>query len=213
MMIFAAAGAIAYAAIERLLLPMMPERLGVGMVISVAAALLNAAVALVLLRAGRQHGSAALIADGKHLLTDIVTTVAVLIGVTLVLVTGQGWLDPVVALIAGLNIAWTGFNVVRSSADSLLDRALPPSDQAAIEQVLDVFRARGVEFHGVRTRVAGTRRFLDVHVVVSGDWTVARGHEVAHQVVDELQVHLPGLAVVTHLEPVGAVTDDCGLVE
>jgi cation diffusion facilitator family transporter len=201
MMIFVAAGAICYAAISRLFSPVMPERLGSGMVISVVAAVINAVVAVVLLRAGQRHNSIALLADGKHLLTDIVTTGAVLLGVALVMLTGKAWLDPVVALIAGVNIAWTGFGVIRSSADSLLDRALPAADLGVIDDVLVEFQQQGVRFHGLRTRGASARRFLDVHVVVPGEWTILRGHELADQVESRLREQLPGLTVVTHIEP------------
>lgn len=208
MMIFVAAGAIGFAAIGRLISPVMPEKLGIGMVISVVAALMNAAVAMVLLRAGKRHGSVALVADGKHLLTDIITTAAVLIGVALVMLTEQAWLDPAVALLAGLNIARTGFVIVRSSMDSLLDRALPDEDLAMIDEVLTELGKDGVGFHSLRTRGAGARRFLDVHVSVPGDWTVTRGHQVADDVEDHLRWHMPGLVVVTHVEPSGQECPD-----
>ncbi len=202
-MIFAAAGFIIVAAVRRLVTPVMPENLSIGLAISVGAALINGAVALVLLRKGRQAHSATLVADGKHLMTDVITSAAVLIGVLLVAVTHQARLDPVVALLAGLNIVWMGVTLIRDAGNNLLDAALPGTTVAMIDEVLDRFRTEhGAEFHAVRTRAAGNRQFVSMHVLVPGDWTVARGHDFCEDLVDAMTQTMPGLRVDTHLEPV-----------
>ena len=147
-MIFVAAAFIIYSAVERLLEPVMPERLGLGLAVSVGASVINGAVAWVLYRKGRQEGSAALVADAKHLLTDVVTSAAVLVGVALVAVLSSPALDGVVALGAGLNIMWTGFTLVRDSVAGLIDIAPSTEAMAAIDKVLARHRREGlIDFH------------------------------------------------------------------
>lgn len=202
-MIFAAAGFIIVTAVRRLISPVMPENLGFGLAISVGAALINGAVALVLLRKGRQEHSATLVADGKHLMTDVITSAAVLLGVLLVALTDEARLDAVVALLAGLNIVWMGVTLIREAGNNLMDAALPAKTVDTIHEVLDRFRTEhGAEFHAVRTRAAGNRQFVSMHVLVPGDWTVARGHDFCEDLVDALTATMPSLRVDTHLEPV-----------
>ena len=200
-MIFVAAAVIIATAIDRLVSPRPLERLGLGLLISVGASLINGAVALVLLRQGRAHKSATLTADGKHLMTDVVTSAAVLIGVGLVVLTDMPRLDAVVALLAGLNILWTGFRLIRDSVNGLMDTALPPEDVAALEEVLQGFTGRGATFHALRTRVAGARYFASLHVLVPGDWTVKRGHDLTEDIIDAMVARIPNLRVEAHLEP------------
>ena len=203
MMIFVAAAFIIATSIERLLNPRMPEQLGLGLTISVAASLVNGGVALVLLRQGREHGSATLIADGKHLMTDVVTSAAVLVGVALVALTNQPVLDPVVALLAGANILWTGIGLIRSSVNGLMDVSVPEQTNAGLYEVLDRFREPGrVEFHAVRTRVAGNRQFMEFHVLVPGNWTVQQGHDLTEDVIDALVEVVPEVRVAAHTEPI-----------
>ncbi|MCL1841583.1 MAG: cation diffusion facilitator family transporter [Propionibacteriaceae bacterium] len=201
-MIFVAAAFIITEAIRRMITPTMPERLGLGLAISVAASFVNLAVALVLLRKGRQEGSATLIADGKHLMTDVMTSAAVLVGVLLVALTHVAVLDPIVALLAGINICWTGFRLIRDSVNNLMDAALPAQELAAIDEILDEYRRkRGAQFHAVRTRVAGNRSFLSLHVLVPGNWTVTQGHNLCEDLTDALVAAMPDLRVTAHLEP------------
>jgi cation diffusion facilitator family transporter len=203
-MIFVAAAFIIVEAVKRLIHPTMPENLGVGLLLSVIASLVNGGVALVLLRKGRQFGSATLHADGKHLMTDVMTSAAVLIGVGLVALTGVVRLDPIVALLAGVNILWTGFRLIHDAVNNLMDAALPPEELAKIDSVLDEYRRdRDAEFHAVRTRVAGNRHFVSLHVLVPGDWTVTQGHDFCEDLTDALVAALPELRVETHLEPAG----------
>lgn len=202
-MIFVAAAFIIATSVERLFNPRMPEQLGVGLAISVGASLINGAVALVLLRKGREYGSATLIADGRHLVTDVVTSAAVLIGVGLVAITKLPMLDPIVALLAGANILWTGLGLIRSSVDGLMDIALPEGTHNSLVQVLEGFREpKKIEFHAVRTRQAGNRKFMEFHLLVPGDWSVQRGHDFTEDVIDELVKVVPEVRVSAHLEPI-----------
>ena len=201
-LIFLAAVAIAAAAAQRLLAPAPLEQLGVGLAISAGAAVLNLAVALVLIRVGRRHNSIALEADGKHLMTDVWTSVGVIVALIAVLITGWLWLDPAIAIAVALNILWTGYKLVKRSALGLLDRALPAQSRAAIAQVLARYERAGVQFHALRTRQAAGRSFISVHVLVSGAWTVKRGHDLLEEIERDLRGAVQGAAVFTHLEPV-----------
>lgn len=202
LMIFAAAGWILVSSVQRFLNPQPVENPGLGLGISVVAAALNGIVGLVLLRAGRRHNSATLRADGKHLLTDVITSAGVVVGVLLVLLTGWDRLDPIVAFAVGVNIIVVGIGLVNESAQGLLDRTLPEEANAEITAVLQQHTTEGTTFHGLRTRAAGHRQFASVHVLVPGSWTVRRGHAFCHQVEADLVARLPELEVVTHLEPV-----------
>lgn len=202
-MIFVAAAVIIFSAIERIVSPQMPEQLGVGLAISVIASLVNGSVAWVLYRRGRAARSATLVADAKHLATDVLTSAAVLLGVGLVAVTHNAVLDAVVALGAGLNIMWTGFRLVRESVAGLMDIAPSTEAQAAIDAVLDRHRAPGlIDFHAVRVREAGNRRFAEMHVLVPGSWSVKEGHDFTERVIDDLVAADPSLRVSAHLEPI-----------
>ncbi|MCB0882497.1 MAG: cation transporter [Thermoleophilia bacterium] len=204
-MIFIAAVFILWSAVNRLLDPAELENVGVGLAISIGASAVNGAVALVLLRGARRHSSITLEADGRHLMTDVVTSVGVVAGIVLVVLTGWLRLDPLIAIAVGCNIIWTGWGLVRRSIDALLDRALPPEELEAVQGVLDEFAAGGVEFHHVRTRMAGRQRFISMAVRVPGDWTVSRGHDVCEAVELRLKALSDHTGVDTHLEPIGVV--------
>ncbi len=202
-MIFVAAAFIIISAVERILTPVMPEQLGPGLAVSVVASVINTAVAAVLYRTGRAESSAALVADAKHLATDVMTSVAVLLGVGLVAVFHSPVLDAVVALGAGLNIMWTGFRLLSESVAGLMDIAPSAEALAAINAVLDGHRVAGrVDFHAVRVREAGNRRFAHMHVLVPGTWTVKEGHDFTEALIDELVAVDPSLRVSAHLEPI-----------
>lgn len=202
-MIFVAAAFIIATSIDRIIHPKLPEQLGLGLAISVGASLINGGVALLLLKQGRKHGSATLIADGKHLMTDVVTSAAVLIGVALVAITRQPMLDPIVALLAGANILWTGFSLIRGSVAGLMDIALPADTSRKLFKVLDRFREPGkIQFHAVRTRQAGNRQFMEFHMLVPGAWSVQRGHDLVEDVIDALIAEVPEVRVSAHLEPI-----------
>jgi len=199
-LILLAAVAIAWTAVNRLLHPQPIEQAGVGLAISTGASLVNFVVARVLFRAGQRHHSIALEADAHHLMTDVWTSAGVLVGIGLVAISGWGWLDPVVALLVAANIVWAGVQLVRRSALGLLDTALPAEDQAALRQVLERHTGPEVKFHAVRTRQAAARRFVSMHVLVPGDWTVANGHRLLEQIEHEIRGAIRNVTVFTHLE-------------
>jgi cation diffusion facilitator family transporter len=204
-MILVAAALIIYAAVERLLNPRALEDLGVGLAITAAATVVNGVVGWLLLRQGRRHRSMALVADGRHLMTDVYTSVGVVVGVALVAVTGWLPLDSLVAMAVGANILWAGYTLIRNAGRGLLDHALPPADNERIIAVLQDFvdhRPAGeIEFHGLQTRDAGRDSFVSVHVLVPGIWTVTQAHDLVEDVEQGIRAVLPHAQVHTHLEP------------
>lgn len=203
LMILVAAIAIMGAAIQRLVEPRPLEDLGAGLAITLVATVLNAVVGWLLLRAGRAHRSVALVADGKHLITDMWTSAGVLVGVGLVALTGWLALDSVVAIAVGANITWTGIGLIRHSLHGLMDHALNPADEEAVHQVLHRFLTSHaeVEFHAIQTREAGRERFVSLHVLVPGAWTIQAGHDLLEEIEAAIAGALPGAQVHTHLEP------------
>ncbi|MET3862400.1 cation diffusion facilitator family transporter [Dietzia sp. 2505] len=202
-MIFVAATFILYTGVERLINPVPIESIGLGLAISVVAAVINGVVGTLLIRAGVRHRSPTLKADGKHLITDVVTSVGVVIGVTLVWITGWEFLDPVVAIAVGLNILFIGYKLVHESGMGLMDATLPEQDNRAIQEVLDRHRQPGrVDFHELRTRESGRWRFVEFHALVPGDWSVERGHDLVEKVEQEIHAALPHSHITTHLEPI-----------
>jgi cation diffusion facilitator family transporter len=199
-LIFAAAVGIGIAAVERLFQPRPLEQIGLGMAVSVVASAINLAAALLILRAGRRYQSVSLQANAKHLLTDVWTSAGVLVGVGSVALTGWHPLDPIVALAVAANIVYTGVVIVRSSVSGLMDTALPEADERRVHAVLDRHATGGVQYHALRTRQAGARRFVSVHVLVPGRWTVQRGHHLLERIEAEIRQALPGVTVFTHLE-------------
>jgi cation diffusion facilitator family transporter len=201
-LILVAAGGIAYAATRRLLAPQPLEQAGLGLAIAGIAALINLATALLLLRAGRRHRSIVLEADGQHLLTDVWTSVAVIAGVGVSSVTGWRILDPLVALGVAAQVLRTGVGLVRGAALGLLDTALPEDTRSAIVATLDDYAARGVRYHALRTRQAGRWRFISLHVLVPGHWTVQQGHDLLERIEEDVRRAVPDSTVFTHLEPI-----------
>jgi cation diffusion facilitator family transporter len=200
-LILLAAASIVAAAVPRLLHPVPLAHVGIGLGISAAASALNGVVAWRLIHAGKRYDSITLEADGRHLFTDVWTSAGVFIGVAAVAVTGLERLDPIIALVVTVNIVWTGVGLVRRSALGLLDTALPPAERSALQHVLrNVEREYGVQTHAVRTRQAGARRFVSLHVLVPGNWTVQRGHRLLETVEHQIRVALPHTTVFTHLE-------------
>jgi cation diffusion facilitator family transporter len=201
LMIFVAAAVIIISAVERFIVPRPLESVGLGLVISTVASAVNAVVGVTLLRAGRAYRSVTLTADGKHLLTDVWTSVGVIVGVFLVWATGWERLDAAVAAAVGVNILVTGFRLVAQSAVALLDVALPPEEDARLERVLDTFRSAEVEALDVRTRQSGRQRFVSLTLHVPGGWTVDRAHHLADEVEAAIGAEFPDITVYTHIEP------------
>jgi len=202
-LILIAAIAISFAAIDRLITPRPLEQVGAGLAVSAAASLINYGVVRRLYRAGHHYRSVALEADARHLMTDVWTSAGVIAGVAAVWLTGWAQLDPLIALAVAANIVWSGYRLMQRSVHGLLDRALPPDKMRALAGALEPYRARGIDFHALRTRQAGTRSFVTLHVLVPADWTVAKGHDLAHEVELDIRAALPDAAVMTHVEPLG----------
>lgn len=200
-LIIVAAVSIAITAWGRLFTPQPLEQVELGLVISLAATVVNGGVALILLRAGRRLRSITLRADAHHLLTDVWTSVGVVLGILLVKVTGWLVLDPVIALVVAVNIVWAGVRLLRETGSGLLDAALPADEQEAISLILSEYTNQGIQFHALRTRAAGSRRFVSFHVLVPGEWTVQRGHDLCEEIELAISNALPGAHVTTHLEP------------
>jgi cation diffusion facilitator family transporter len=199
-LILLAAVAIGWTAVDRLRHPQPIEQAGFGLAISTGASLVNFAVARVLFGAGKRYHSIALEADAHHLMTDVWTSGGVLVGIGLVMVTGWGWLDPVVALLVAANIVWAGVKLVHRSALGLLDTALPAAEQAALQLVLERYTTPEVKFHAVRSRQAAARSFVSMHVLVPGDWPVAKGHELLERIELDIRGAIRNVTVFTHLE-------------
>ena len=199
-LILAAAVAIGWTAALRIISPQPLESVGLGLVISVGASLVNLGVARVLLAASRRYHSIALEADAHHLMTDVWTSVGVVAGIGHVVVTGWAILDPLVAIAVAIQILWTGGKLLRRSALGLLDRALEPAEQEALRRTLERSGSEEVRFHAVRTRQAGARRFVTLHVLVPGQWSVRQGHALCERLELEIAAEIPNATVLTHLE-------------
>jgi cation diffusion facilitator family transporter len=201
-LILVAAVGIAYAAIDRLLNPQPLGALGIGLAVSVAASVINLATSRILMGVGRKYKSITLEADAHHLLTDVWTSVGVIAGVGLVWVTGWLWLDPVIALLVAMNIVWTGWQLLQRSAAGLMDVSIPQEELMAIEAVLDDYRQQGVAFHALRTRQAGSRAFITIHILVPGAWTIQQGHDWSERIEADIRQAVAYAHVTTHLEPI-----------
>ena len=213
MIVLAAAG-IVWAAVPRLIEPRPLDMPFVGIVLTGAATAINLAVGLVLVRVGKGQHSVALEADGRHLLTDVWTSLGVIAGVALVAQTGWLRLDPLVALGVAAHIIWTGFGLMRRSVSGLLDAAISSADQEEVSRLFAEYSRRyGMGFHAVRTRQAGARRFISFHMLVPDDWTVAQAHRLSEEIESRIRSMVPNAGVFTHIEPISdpASYDDQGL--
>lgn len=201
-LILAAAVVIVVTVVDRLLNPVPLGNVGIGIVIALMASVVNIVVARVLFRAAAEYGSIALEADAHHLMTDVWTSVGVVAGVGLVGLTGWQVLDVAVALLVAGNIIRVGITLLRRSMLGLLDTALPWDVQERIQAVLDRHERSGIRFHALRTRRSGARRFMSVHVLVPGRWSVQRGHDLLERIEEEIRRAVPRITVFTHLEPI-----------
>jgi cation diffusion facilitator family transporter len=201
-LVLVAAATIIVTAGGRLFEPRELEQVGLGVAITVAASLINLAVARVLLEAGRRHHSITLEADAKHLMSDVWTSAGVVIGVSAAAATGAHWLDPLIAIAVALNIVRIGVDLLRRSFLGLLDTMLDAEELRAIQRVMEQHTGAGVQFHALRTRQAGALRFVSFHVLVPGEWSVQRGHDLLERIEDEVRAVVPNCSVFTHLEPI-----------
>lgn len=200
-LIVLAALSIFVTSIQRLLNPKPVEDVEIGLIISLVASALNFGVAQILFRMGRTYRSITLEADAKHLMTDVWTSVGVVFGVLIVALTEFYWLDAVVAMLVAIHILREGQKLVRRSLMGLMDTSLPAEDIARVEEILAGFGERGITTHALRSRQAGARRFVSVHVLVPDDWTVRQGHDVLEEIEAAVQQEFAMMSVFTHLEP------------
>jgi len=200
-LILVAAASIGYAGVDRLLHPQAIESVGIGLAVSVLASIINLITARTLMTVGRKHNSITLEADAHHLLTDVWTSVGVIGGVGLVWLTGWLWLDPVIAILVAANIVWTGWHLLSRSASGLMDVSIPDEQIKAVESVLEGYRQQGLNFHALRTRQAGMRAFVSLHVMVPGAWTVQQGHDWLERIENDIRSAVSHAHVTTHLEP------------
>jgi cation diffusion facilitator family transporter len=201
-LILATALGMAYYAARRMFVPEKLETLGLGMTLSLLAALLNGAVGLLLLRAGRHHHSIILEADGKHLLTDVWTSAGVLAALAVVALTDYQILDPLIALVVAANILRTGVDLMRRSFNGLMDHSLPEAEQVLVRAAIEANLSPDMDYHALRTRQAGSRRFVDFHLLVPGTWAVKEAHTVTVRIEEAIEAALPGVEVTVHVEPI-----------
>ena len=200
-LILIAAISIGVAAGSRLIHPQPLEQASAGLVVSTAASLINFFVARILLRAGRKHNSITLEADARHLMTDVWTSAAVIGAIMAVALTGWQILDPLIALAVAVNIVWSGYHLIQRSTSGLMDSALPPEELAEVMRILETYAQQGLQHHALRTRQAASRRFVSVHVLVPGFWTVDAGHVLLEQLEADIRAAMPEVTITTHLEP------------
>ncbi len=185
----------------RLFSPQPLEQLGIGLILSLIATVINGAVAWVQFRAGRRLRSITLRADAHHLLTDVWTSVGITAGIFLVKLTGWLILDPIIALLVAVSIMVSGIRLLRETGAGLLDTSMPVAERDTIAHIFSTYEPQGIQFHALRTRVAGSRRFVTFHLLLPGDWTIQRGHDLCEEVEQQIVDALPGTNVVAHMEP------------
>ncbi len=201
-MILIAAISIGYAAVARLLNPVEIVAVPEGIAFTIAAALVNLAAAQLLFRAEAQTDSIALGAGARHLMVDVWTSVAVVVGVILTSATGVARLDPIIAIAVAANIVRTGFELIRRSMLGLIDTALPEEVRERIVRILEENRPAGTQYHAIRTRQAGSWRFISFHMLVPGEWSVQTGHDLLERLEEKVREGVPNCTVFTHLEPI-----------
>ncbi|MGQ0655964.1 MAG: cation diffusion facilitator family transporter [Betaproteobacteria bacterium] len=202
-LIVVAAAGIVWAAVPRLVAPQPLAMPLIGIVLTAVASAINLAIGRLLVRVGKEHDSITLEADGRHLLTDVWTSLGVITGVALVAQTGWLRLDPLVALGVAAHIVWTGFGLMRRSVSGLLDAAISPADQQEVSRLFAEYSRRyGMTFHALRTRQAGARRFISFHMLVPDDWTVAQAHRLSEEIESRIRSLVPNAGVFTHIEPI-----------
>ncbi len=200
-LIVVAALSILYTSIERLLNPQPLQQVGLGLALALAASAINLGVGQLLIRAGKQHDSITLEADGKHLMSDVWTSVGVVVGILIAVWSGFERIDPLIGILVGLKIGWEGIRIFRRSAGGLMDIAIVPDERASVEYILNSYAAEGVTWHALKTRQAGSRRFINVHLLVPGAWRVQEAHDMAETIVTEIQTKINYATVITHIEP------------
>lgn len=201
-LILIAAASIGITSIDRLLHPKPIEQVSLGLAISVIASLINLGVAVKLLKVGKERRSILLEADGHHLMTDVWTSVGVIVGVAVVSITNIQILDPIIALLVAGNIIFTGISIMKQSTLGLMDTALPEQDLQKVREILAKYQKQGVAYHGLMSRRSATRSFVSIHILVPGNWTVQRGHNLLEEIELAICKKISKTTVFTHLEPI-----------
>ena len=202
-LILVAAFSIIWTAAPKLFHPKDIENVGLGLMISLGASLINLAVSQVLIRNGKKNNSLLLEADGKHLMTDVWTSVGVIAGIGLVKLTGLLILDPIIAILVALNIIWTGFILLKRSADGLMDATINENDLKKVTDYLDELKSDKVDYHSLMTRQAGQRKFISLHLLIPGEWSVQQGHDYAENIEETIEDMFSELVTVSsHIEPI-----------
>ena len=201
-LIMLAAFSIIWSAIPRVTHPQPLENIGIGLLVAISASVINLVVALILLKNGRKNHSITLEADGRHLMTDVYTSAGVLIGIGLVKFSGWLVLDGIVAIGVAVNILWTGYQLMRRSAMGLLDTGIPEAELARIILVLEILKSQDIKYHSLMTRQAGQRKFISMHVLVPGKWSIQKGHDLVEKIEKDIRelFEVP-VTVFTHIEP------------
>ncbi len=201
------------AAGQRLLHPVPLRNLDAGLIVLAVATVANYLTARFLLRVSADADSIALEADARHLLADVLTTIAVFVGLGLVWLTGVPWLDPLVGILVSLHILGMGIAVYRRSLGGLMDTSLPASEEAVIKGILDAHKHDIVDYHAFRARKAGARRFIDLHLVLHRTMTVGQSHALTDHLEDHIKAELPGTDITIHVEPCGPSCPRCAAIE
>ena len=200
-LVLVAAGGIVWFSVGRLLEPEPIDKVGIGLAVSLAAAVVNLLVARRLLRVARAEESVVLEADGHHLMTDVWTTIGVVIGIAIVALTGIERIDPLIGIAIALFIVRTGVLLLKTSFDGLMDRSLQPGEEQEIRQSIEMTLLPGSTYHALRTRRAGATRFVDLHLLVPGEWNVAESHQLANSIESAVDSARPGTQTTVHIEP------------
>ena len=202
-LILVAAFSIIWSAVPRLIAPQPIENVGLGLLISTSASLVNLGVSLVLISNGKKRKSLLLEADGKHLMTDVWTSAGVIAGVLIVKLTGFLILDPVIAVLVALNIIWTGFILLKRSANGLMDASITEEELKKVKQYLDGLKTDTIEYHSLMTRQAGQRKFISLHLLIPGEWSVQQGHDFAEKIEETIEdMFSEPVTVSSHIEPI-----------
>lgn len=200
-LIIVAAVTILLTAFPRLINPQPLEQIGLGLILALTASGINLLVGRLLINRGKKYESITLEADGQHLMSDVWTSVGVVAGVGIAGLTGLEWLDPVIAIIVGLKIGWEGLKILRRATQGLMDSAIDPEELQQIEDILNKQQHDELEWHALRTRQSGSRRFISVHILIPGDWTIQESHDLAEQIESEIRSVIRNSSVFIHVEP------------
>ena len=214
-LILIAAFGIIWSAIPRIIEPKPLENINTGLLFSLLASAVNLLVGFILINNGKKKKSLLVESDGRHLMTDVWTSVGVIAGIVIVKFTGWLIIDPVIAILVALNIIYTGYKLISRSASGLMDAVIPEEDTRKIMAYLDSLKEQGIDYHSLMTRMSGQRKFISLHLLVPGEWSVKQGHDMADQ-VEETIIGLfdEPVTVSTHIEPVGDPSSmkDIGIV-